>query len=50
MSLVVWKPRENVLEKIKEEKEKSSSEESEESPKRKIGVLVPEHTRMDMEM
>lgn len=49
MSLVVWKPRENIiLEKIKEENELQKSDE--ETPKKRNGVLVPEHTKMDMEM
>ncbi|XP_026488840.1 uncharacterized protein LOC113395472 [Vanessa tameamea] len=46
MSLVVWKPRENVLKKIKEEKETSD----EDSPKKRNGVLVAEHSRIDMEI
>ncbi|XP_045771251.1 uncharacterized protein LOC123871457 [Maniola jurtina] len=48
MSLVVWQPRENVLEKIKEETDKQPDDE--ETPKKRNGVLVPEHSRMEMEM
>ncbi|XP_023948625.2 uncharacterized protein LOC112053450 [Bicyclus anynana] len=47
MSLVVWKPRENVLDKIKEENDQNNDEET---PKKRNGVLVPEHSRMEMEM
>lgn len=49
MSLVVWKPRENIiLEKIKEENDQQKSDE--ETPKKRNGVLVLDHTKMDMEM
>ncbi|KAJ0173037.1 hypothetical protein K1T71_011213 [Dendrolimus kikuchii] len=45
MSLVVWKPRENILEKLKEEKK------VEEEHPRRNGVLVPEHSGIqDIEM
>ncbi|CAH2093819.1 unnamed protein product [Euphydryas editha] len=46
MSLVVWKPREDVLKNIIEEKETPE----EETPKKRNGVLVAENTRIDMEM
>ncbi|CAH2259668.1 jg24295 [Pararge aegeria aegeria] len=48
MSLVVWKPRDNVLDKIKEENDQLNSDE--ETPKKRNGVLVPEQSRMEMEM
>lgn len=51
MSLVVWKPRENILGKIKEKDEKDeSSEPLEEESKRRNGVLVTEPSGMDIEM
>lgn len=46
MSLVVWKPREEVLKNIVEEKEPQE----EETPKKRNGVLVAENSRIDMEM
>ncbi|KPJ00069.1 PREDICTED: uncharacterized protein LOC106117634 isoform X2 [Papilio xuthus] len=45
MSLVVWKPRDNILEKIKEVEEKPHEEE-----KKRPGVLVSEISPMEMEM
>ncbi|OWR54995.1 hypothetical protein KGM_206882 [Danaus plexippus plexippus] len=47
MSLVVWRPKENILEKMKEEKDVDSEVEK---LKKRNGVLVVEHSRMDMEM
>lgn len=46
MSLVVWKPREEVLKNIVEEKEPQE----EETSKKRNGVLVAENSRIDMEM
>ncbi|CAG5044362.1 unnamed protein product [Parnassius apollo] len=45
MSLVVWKPKENILEKIKEVEEKPQEEQ-----KRRNGVLVSEPSGMEVEM
>ncbi|KAL4711864.1 hypothetical protein ACJJTC_006033 [Scirpophaga incertulas] len=52
MSLVVWKPRENMLDKIKEIEEGKStrSELEEEEPKQRNGLLVAEPNGMDVEM
>ncbi|XP_072934489.1 uncharacterized protein [Epargyreus clarus] len=50
MSLVVWKPRENLLEKIKESDEKDGAESPDEECKKRNGVLVPDLTGMDVEM
>ncbi|KAJ2942851.1 hypothetical protein O0L34_g15040 [Tuta absoluta] len=49
MSLVVWKPKEDILEKIIEEKGKKEEKENEEPVKRN-GVLVTELPSMDVEM
>ncbi|KAI5635492.1 hypothetical protein NE865_11761 [Phthorimaea operculella] len=49
MSLVVWKPKEDILEKILEEKDKKKEKENEEPVKRN-GVLVTELPSMDVEM
>ncbi|XP_021182403.3 uncharacterized protein LOC110370772 [Helicoverpa armigera] len=48
MSLVVWKPRESILEKLKDDEKK----EEEKQPKRRNGVLVPAHQTVseDIEM
>lgn len=52
MSLVVWKPRENILSKLKEvnEDEEKKPEPQEEEVKRRNGVLVAEPSGMDIEM
>lgn len=51
MSLVVWKPRENMLEKIKEQDEEKPREEEEELPKKRNGVLVSDDVEInDVEM
>nr|XP_013189607.1 unnamed protein product [Amyelois transitella] len=50
MSLVVWKPKEDILEKIKEVVEDKKEECEEEQPKKRNGVLVVEHSGMDVEM
>ncbi|XP_049879341.1 uncharacterized protein LOC126376169 [Pectinophora gossypiella] len=51
MSLVVWKPKEDILEKIKEEKKEDDKDlnGNDESVKRN-GLLVPELPAMDVEM
>ncbi|XP_059052539.1 uncharacterized protein LOC131847093 [Achroia grisella] len=49
MSLVVWKPRENMLEKLKDAKEQKNESE-EDVPKRRNGILVMVHNSIDMEM
>ncbi|XP_026755110.1 uncharacterized protein LOC113515148 [Galleria mellonella] len=49
MSLVVWKPRENILEKLKDVTEQKTDSE-EEQPKKRNGLLVAEHSGMDIEM
>ncbi|GBP64874.1 hypothetical protein EVAR_49806_1 [Eumeta japonica] len=48
MSLVVWEPKKNVLDEVAEDEKKKESEELQ-SPRRN-GVLVPEHSIMDVEM
>ncbi|KAJ8711346.1 hypothetical protein PYW07_008588 [Mythimna separata] len=45
MSLVVWKPRESILAKIKEDEQKD-----EEKQPRRNGLLVPAHQSLDVEM
>ncbi|KAM3963864.1 uncharacterized protein ACR2FA_001898 [Aphomia sociella] len=49
MSLVVWKPREDILEMLKEIKEEKKESE-EDQPKKRNGLLVAEHNGMDVEM
>ncbi|KAG6446879.1 uncharacterized protein LOC115441366 [Manduca sexta] len=43
MSLVVWKPRENILEKLKDEEKKQNTED----PPKRNGVLVPNDISID---
>lgn len=52
MSLVVWKPRENILTKLaeKDEEKEDTLESLVEEPKRRNGVLVAEPSGMDIEM
>lgn len=49
MSLVLWKPKENILEKLKE-KDENGNEENEETPVKRNGLLVTELPTMDVEM
>ncbi|CAG9791402.1 unnamed protein product [Diatraea saccharalis] len=51
MSLVVWKPKENILEKIKEnEDEKEQKLEPQEETQKRNGLLVAAQSSMDIEM